>query len=191
MTLIRFTMTVRTIMRLAAPAAFVLAAACSAAPPRTLPELQSADAIPLHREILGTYSWRITTRSPVAQGYFDQGLRLMYAYAVDEARQSFAQARTIDPNCAMCWWGEAWSLGSYLNGPMNPSDAPRAHAAVERARALAANTTPVEQALIGAIATRYAPVHPAGGRRGLDSAYANAMAAVHQRYPEHDDVAFA
>ncbi|HZF67727.1 MAG TPA: hypothetical protein VEZ47_06805 [Gemmatirosa sp.] len=162
-------------------------AACRTSTPTSTPK--STPAVPLHAEALGTYSWRIATRQPLAQAYFDQGLRLMYAYAQGDAQQSFEQSRRADPRCAMCWWGEAWSLGSYLNGPMRPADAPRAYAAVQQARSLAAEAPPVERALIEALATRYAPVHPAGGRRGLDSAFANAMAGVQARFPAHDDVA--
>ena len=163
------------------------------APARTAPGaagVRTADvaAVPLHDRILGTHSWRVTTSSPVAQAYFDQGLRLMYAYAKEDARKSFAAARDADPKCAMCWWGDAWSAGSYLNGPMRPADAPAAHAAVTRAQALAGGATPVERAVIGALASRYAAVHPPGGRSGLDSAYADAMADVHASFPAHDEV---
>lgn len=171
----------------AAPASTPAAAPASA--PASTPAPPPATIVPLHAEALGTYSWPIATRQPLAQAYFDQGLRLMYAYARDDAQASFEQARRVDPQCAMCWWGEAWSLGSYLNGPMQPASAPRAYAAVQQARSLAATAPPVERALIEALATRYAPEHPAGGRRGLDSAFANAMAGVHARFPEHDDVA--
>ena len=171
--------------------------ACRTVPPRAAPAsapapttaTSPATAVPLHAEALGTYSWRIATRQPMAQAYFDQGLRLMYAYAQDDAQKSFEHSRRADPQCAMCWWGEAWSLGSYLNGPMQPANAPRAYSAVQRARSLAAKAPPVERALIEALATRYTPVHPAGGRRGLDSSFANAMAGVQARFPAHDDVA--
>ena len=145
--------------------------------------------VPLHDRILGTHSWAVTTRNPTAQAYFDQGLRLMYAYAQDDARKSFAAARDADSLCAMCWWGDAWSAGSYLNGPMRPADAPAAHAAVQRAMSLADRASDVERALVTALAARYAPAHPPGGRRGLDSAYADAMADVHMRFPAHDEVA--
>jgi tetratricopeptide (TPR) repeat protein len=146
-------------------------------------------AVPLHEEILGEYTWPIRTAVPRAQAYFDQGVRLMYAYARADARRSFEEARRLDPECAMCWWGEAWSMGPYLNGAMSDADAPLAHAAVERARTLAPDATPVERALVEALGARYAPAHPSTGRRGLDSAYVDAMAGVHARFPEHLEVA--
>ena len=172
-----------------ATAAATAPATAVATAPIPAPGAESAPAaIALAEGMLGTYSWRVHTTSPTAQAYFDQGLRLMYAYAQEDAQKSFAQARRADPRCAMCWWGEAWSLGSYLNGPMDPALAPRAHAAVQAARALRGDIPALEQAMIDAIATRYRPVHPAGGRRGLDSAFARAMSDVHARFPAHDDV---
>ena len=145
---------------------------------------------PLLTEALGPFSWPVTTRSAQAQAYFDQGVKLMYAYAREHARPSFAAARRIDPECAMCWWGEAWSMGAYLNGAMSDADAPAAHAAAQRARELgAAHGTPLERALTEAMTARYAPSHPAGGRKGLDSAYAAAMERVYERHPDDLQVA--
>jgi tetratricopeptide (TPR) repeat protein len=180
----------------AALLAMVAATAMSADAPAQTPQPTAAQhagahhaAIPLYGEALGTYSWPVTTRSETAQAYFDQGVRLMYAYARSDARRSFEEARRADPACAMCWWGEAWAMGPYLNGAMNDVDAPAAHAAVQRARSHAATATPVERALIEALDTRYTPSHPATGRRGLDSAWVNAMARVYERFPDHIDVA--
>jgi len=139
---------------------------------------------PLYGAALGPFTWPVSTASAQAQAYFDQGVKLMYAYAREHARPAFAHARELDPQCAMCWWGEAWSMGAYLNGAMDDADAPAAHAAAQRAKELAAsNGTPLEQALTVALTARYAPSHPEGGRKGLDSAYARAMEDVHARFP--------
>ena len=86
---------------------------------------------------LGTFSRRVTTSSREAQQFFDQGIQLLYAFAPDEAARSFREAWKRDPNCAMCYFGEAWAWGPYLNGDMAPDDAPRAHAAARRAKTLA------------------------------------------------------
>ena len=145
---------------------------------------------PLLTEALGPFSWPVTTRSAETQAYFDQGVKLMYAYARVHARPSFVAARRIDPECAMCWWGEAWSMGAYLNGAMSDADAPAAHAAAQRARELAAaHGTPLERALTEALTARYAPSHPAGGRKGLDSAYAAAMERIYEQHPDDLQVA--
>jgi tetratricopeptide (TPR) repeat protein len=148
-------------------------------------------APPLRTQALGTFSWPVSTASAEAQAYFDQGVKLMYAYARAHARPSFAQARRLDPQCAMCWWGEAWSMGAYLNGPMADADAPAAHAAAQRARELAAaNGTELERALTEALTARYRPSHePAGTRRQLDSAYVRAMETVYARFPDDLQVA--
>src|SRR5690606_24281275 len=60
---------------------------------------------------LGTHTRKVTTKSPEAQRYFDQGLRLLYGFNHDEAARSFAKAFEIDPSCAMCAWGVAYALG--------------------------------------------------------------------------------
>jgi len=72
--------------------------------------------IPLY-DNLGNYSRMISTDSELAQAYFDQGLRLAYSFARAEAAESFRSARQHDPDCAMCYWGEAWVLGPYQNNP--------------------------------------------------------------------------
>ena len=147
-------------------------------------------AVPLLAEALGPFSWRVTTSRPEAQAYFDQGVKMMYAFAVEDARRSFAEARRRDPECAMCWWGEAWAMGPYLNGPMKPADAPQAHAAARRARELAlARGTPLERALAGAMTARYREHQGEGGRRGLDTAFAAAMERVYGQFTDDPQVA--
>ncbi|HEX2211729.1 MAG TPA: hypothetical protein VHG93_28840 [Longimicrobium sp.] len=147
-------------------------------------------SVPLYTEALGTWTWPVTTASAEAQAYFDQGVKLMYAFTPPEARRSFEEARRRDPECAMCWWGEAWSMGPYFNGGMKGEDAPAAFAAARRARELAeARGTPVERALAEAMTTRYAETQPAGGRRGLDTAFAAAMEGVYARFPDDPQVA--
>src|SRR5512140_2609708 len=66
---------------------------------------------------LGTWHRAITTASPEAQKWFDQGLRLMYAFNLEEAQRSFEEAVRKDPSCASCQWGVAFSLGPHINLP--------------------------------------------------------------------------
>src|SRR5687768_6601340 len=54
---------------------------------------------------IGTAAIKITTRSPEAQKWFDQGLNLMHAFWDMEAYRAFREAAKIDPNCAMAYWG--------------------------------------------------------------------------------------
>jgi len=147
---------------------------------------KSIDYIP---SALGPHSWKITTDSVQAQQYFDQGLQLRYAYGVDDAARSFREARLADPECAMCYWGEAFALGSFLNGGMTAEKAPYAHAAIKKAATLAANVTDVERDLIMAAQIRYPENYNPDTRRKDDEAFAGEMAKVYAKYPDHHDVA--
>ena len=145
--------------------------------------------MPLYTKGLGAYRWTITTRSDSAQRFFNQGVQLMYAFATDDAARSFREAERRDPGCAMCWWGEAWAWGPYLNEGMAPDDAPRAAYAVARAVEAARQAgTARERALIEAMAVRYTPRHDADERKRLDSAYARAMKQVWRRFPHDAEV---
>lgn len=120
--------------------------------------------------------------------YFNQGLMLSYGFNHAGAVRSFREAQRRDPDCAMCWWGEAVALGPNINAPMDERDRDAALAALDRAMALRDGATPVERALIEAAAKRYS-ADPAADRAALDAAYADAMLAVAARFPEHDEVA--
>ncbi len=145
--------------------------------------------IELIPEATGAYVWPIGTNDPRAQAYFDQGMQLRWAYNVDEAARSMAEARRIDPGCAMCYWGEAFALGSFLNGGMSAQKARYAHAAIERAVELADNAPDVERALIMAARVRYPADYDPAGRRAVDEAFAAEMARVYGSHPGHHEVA--
>jgi tetratricopeptide (TPR) repeat protein len=136
---------------------------------------------------LGTLSFPITTKSPLAQRYFDQGLRLAYGFNHAEAGRAFRTAQKHDPDCAMCAWGEALVLGPNINAPMEPDAIAPAMAAVRHARDNAAPVTPREQALIAAIAQRYS-ADPKADRRVLDADYAAAMERVVGQFPDDDSI---
>ncbi len=135
---------------------------------------------------LGEQTHAITTSEPQAQRYFDQGLVMHYAFNNAEARRAFQEAQRLDPNCAMCFWGEALTIGPGVNGGMDDADVPAAWAALQRAAELAEGATPVEQALIAALTTRYSP-EPGADRSALDLDYAAAMARVAEEFPEDSD----
>jgi tetratricopeptide (TPR) repeat protein len=145
--------------------------------------------MPLYETVLGPYTRAITTSSPEAQAYFVQGVQLLYAFTPSDAVRSFQEAQRLDPQCAMCFWGEAWGRGPYLNGGMRADDAPLAFQAVQEARRLAARSaTPVERAMIEAMATRYTERHDPATRRQLDEGYARAISEVYREFPEDLDV---
>jgi tetratricopeptide (TPR) repeat protein len=140
---------------------------------------------------LGTFHRKITTRSPLAQKYFDQGMRFIWAFNHDEATRSFAKAAQIDPRCASCYWGVALTLGPNYNMPMMSS--PRARVgwtAVRKAEVNARRATPVERALIAAVGKRYrgiGEVDPSNSKPLL-TAYVDAMRGVAAKYPNDLDV---
>ncbi|MFB8829210.1 hypothetical protein ACE0DR_07020 [Azotobacter sp. CWF10] len=142
-------------------------------------------AVPLY-DNLGKHHYGITTGVPLAQRYFDQGLRLYYAFNHQEAIRAFEQAARLDSDCAMCYWGIALAHGPNINAPMDASAGVAAHAAIQKA--LERKASPREQALIRALATRYASPPP-DDRTTLDEAYARAMREVVRQYPEDQEAA--
>lgn len=137
---------------------------------------------------LGSFHVPISTAVPAAQAYFDQGMRLTYAFNHGEAVRSFEEAARLDPGCAICHWGAALALGPNINMPMDTAAEAEALAALERARARQDGASERERALIDALATRYGPPDPAA-RSQRDSAYARAMAAVAARFPDDHEAA--
>jgi tetratricopeptide (TPR) repeat protein len=170
--------------------ALTLASACSRSdkPPAASAESgapPAAGAAPPIYDNLGTHHHAVTA-SPDAQRYFDQGLRLTYAFNHEEAINSFRAGAERDPGCAMCWWGVALALGPNINLPMDTSAIAPARDAVKRAEAAAAKASPAERDYIAAVAARYADANPER-RAALDSAYARAMADLAHKYPGDDD----
>jgi tetratricopeptide (TPR) repeat protein len=140
---------------------------------------------------LGAFHRPITTASPEAQRYFDQGMRLVWAFNHDEATRSFARAAELDPKCASCYWGVALTLGPNYNMPLMAESRARAGwEALGKAQANAAAATPVEQALIAALAKRFdgpKPLDPSNSAPLL-AAYVTAMEDVARRFPDDMDV---
>jgi tetratricopeptide (TPR) repeat protein len=154
----------------------------------TAPNSDFANTDPPLWEGLGSVSYKITTSSAGAQNYFDQGLRLTYAFNHDEAQRAYRKAQKLDPQCAMCFWGEALVLGPNINLPMPEEAVTPAFAAAAKAQALATSVSSREQKLIAALATRYTQ-DPKADRKPLDTAYAAAMAEVAKEFPDDDEIA--
>jgi tetratricopeptide (TPR) repeat protein len=140
---------------------------------------------------LGAYHRQISTGSPEAQRYFDQGMRFVWAFNHDEATRSFAKASEIDPACAICFWGVALTLGPNYNMPaMNEPRARIGWDALKKAKEAASGASPVEQGLITALAVRY------DGAKALDptnlgprmTSYVEAMRKVATEFPGDNDV---
>ncbi len=156
--------------------------------PRTVYD-RYTEPITLFSSGLGTFTRPISTSSREAQAFFDQGFQMMFAFAKPEAVRSFRESWKRDPQCAICYWGEAWAWGSYLNAPMNDAEAPHAWAAARRALELKERATPKERALIDAMAVRYVETFEAARRGEQDRAYADAMQKVAAQYPDDLDIA--
>ncbi|HEY9091705.1 tetratricopeptide repeat protein [Parasphingorhabdus sp.] len=143
---------------------------------------------------MGDYSRSITTSSEGAQRYFNQGMVLAFGFNHAESIRSFRAAQKLDPQCAMCFWGEALATGPNINvtskgkAVMSDDDRRAAYKAISKAQSLKGNATPLERALIEAQAQRYNG-DPATSREPLDLAYASAMGEVVQAFPDDDDAA--
>jgi tetratricopeptide (TPR) repeat protein len=155
-------------------------------PPSVLALAQGAQLF----DDLGTHTRAVGTATPEAQRYFDQGLRLSYGFNHDEATRSFARAAELDPGCAPCFWGVAWTLGPNYNVPMLPDRAQAAWDALQAAQERASRARPVEQALILALATRYKGPEPQDPphQQPMNEAFAGAMREVAKAHPDDDDV---
>jgi tetratricopeptide (TPR) repeat protein len=160
-------------MRWLAALAILLAGAASAA---------QSDA-PLF-EGMGAYRLPGASAKPLAQRYADQGMVLAFGFNPREAARSFEAATRIDPDCALCWWGLAWSLGPTINADMAAEDARTVEAAAQRAAALARRAPAPRRAMIEALAARHPPGKPLDEER-----YAELLVAAAERQPRDADLA--
>src|SRR6202163_1626563 len=137
---------------------------------------------------LGNLHHPVSTKNPQAQQFFDQGLRLIYAFNHDEAARSFQHAAELDPRLAIAYWGVAEAVGPNYN---DPADSPRfkqAHEAIQKAVDLSSNASPSEQAYIQAMAKRF-PAEPKADLRRAAEDYHDAMREVSKKYPDDLDAA--
>ena len=137
---------------------------------------------------LGQHHHTISTKSPEAQRFFDQGLTLVFAFNHEEATRSFRRASELDPQSAMAFWGVALAWGPCINLDVDPPHEEAAYEAVQKALSLASGATEGERAYIRALAKRYSP-NPKVDLRKLDAAYANAMRELSGQYPDDFDAA--
>jgi len=164
----------------------LVAAKTETAPFQPVPMQAASGDVPLYGN-LGALAFKVDTRSPKAQAYFNQGMRLAFGFNHAEAQRAFQAAQRLDPDCAMCFWGEALVLGPNINAPMPPEANAPALAALERATVLKAKAGARDRALIDALAKRYS-ADPKVERGALDAAYADAMKDVAARFATDDTV---
>jgi tetratricopeptide (TPR) repeat protein len=137
---------------------------------------------------LGDLHHPVSTSNPEAQKFFDQGMRLIYAFNHEEAAGSFERAAELDPQMAMAYWGLAEAVGPNYNDPADPDRYKKAHEAIAQAESLAVNASPSEKAYIAAMALRF-PADPAADHRLAAERYRNAMSDVVKQFPDDLDAA--
>ena len=134
----------------------------------------------------GIYTWEISTSNDSAQFYFNQGINMYYSFHIIEAMASFKKAARFDPQCAMLYWAQALTYGPNIND-LGYIASPEALEATRRATELAENASPLEKALIRAMAVRYTADSADATRAKLNQDYTDMMQAVYQKNPSSAD----
>jgi tetratricopeptide (TPR) repeat protein len=93
--------------------------------------------VPL-REGVGTLHDPVTTSSPQAQAFYDQGLAYLHSFVWIEAARSFNQALRLDPKLAMAYVGLS---DAYIG----LADTASAHQALDKAQSPADSVTEMER----------------------------------------------
>jgi len=137
---------------------------------------------------LGDLHHPVSTKNAEAQQFFDQGLRLIYAFNHDEAARSFRKASELDPKLAMAYWGIAEAVGPNYNDPASEDRFKQAHEAIQRAVDLGGAAGDSERAYIGAMAKRF-PADPKADLRKAAEDYRDAMREVVKNFPDDLDAA--
>ena len=135
---------------------------------------------------LGQHHHTISTTSPEAQRFFDQGLTLVFAFNHEEAARAFRRASELDPQSAMAFWGVALALGPCINLDVDPPHEEAAYEALQKALSLAQAATENERAYIQALSKRYS-ADPKANLRKLDAEYASAMRELSKSFPDDLD----
>ena len=148
-------------------------------------ESDAANPAKAHMRPVPGIGYAVTTANDKAQAYFDAGLAHVWNFNHGEAVNEFKMAQADDPDCAMCYWAEAFALGPNINAPMGEEAVAPAHAAIQKAVSLKDKASEKERALIDALAARYA-AKPVADRSALDAAFADAMDKVALAYPDDD-----
>ncbi len=137
---------------------------------------------------LGDLHHPVSTRNTAAQGFFDQGLRLIYAFNHDEAARSFQKAAELDPKLAMAHWGIAEAVGPNYNDPASEERFKQAHEAIQKAVDLSGNASEAERGYILAMAKRF-PEDPKSDLRKAAEDYRDAMRELVKNNPDDVDAA--
>ena len=139
-------------------------------------------------EGLGSHTRKISTDSPEAQKYFDQGLDFLFGFNHGAAIRAFQAAEKADPTCAMAHWGIALACGPHINFPhVSPPSAELAWKELILAQENVSHASGAENALVEALGHRYVNPQPED-RSPLDHAYADAMRGVWRTHGDDPDI---
>jgi hypothetical protein len=119
-----------------------------------------------------------------ARAWFAQGVRLIWAFDEAEAIRAFRRAQAIDPNCALCFFGEAWARGPTINLQPRTEELAAARTAAERALALSDGLSRRDRLLVRGMALR-----TRAGPAFSNAAYADFMERAARRMPDDDTLA--
>jgi hypothetical protein len=152
----------------------------------TVAALLLAGAVPTAQE-LGTITFA-TSGAPAAQAAFIEGVKALHSFEFDPAAEAFKRAQKQDPTFAMAFWGEAMSYNHPLWAQQDVDAAKRAldRLAPTHDARLALAKLPKEKALLDAMHVLY---FSAGDKLARDRAYADALAALHARWPDDHEIA--
>jgi tetratricopeptide (TPR) repeat protein len=135
----------------------------------------------------GKGGFPIRTASPQAQAFFDNGMQLAHAFAHKAAVEAMAEAVRLDPTCAMCLWGQAWASGPTINYGKTANELKPLHKMAKQAAKLARKGRDARETMLTeALVRRY---ENGGGGKPGDVAFAEAMQALAERYPEDNEIA--
>jgi len=136
-------------------------------------------------EQLGTVSFANSCQ-PAAQATFQRGVALLHSFWFREGEKTFREVLERDPSCAIVTWGMATILigNPFATGP-TPTEARRAQEAIERGRAIGAQTER-ERAFIEAIAAYYDRFADRSHGARLKS-LSDAFEGVATRFPADDE----
>lgn len=151
------------------------------APPAAPKETSEQQPPPLLLPGLGFAGMEPDSADKEAIAWFRQGVRLIWAFDEVEAVRAFQMAQSIDPACALCFWGEAWARGPTINLRPRTPELEGARKAAARAAELGARLGARDRLLIDAMVLR------TKGSAVFDNAgYATKLETAALRMPQDD-----
>jgi tetratricopeptide (TPR) repeat protein len=131
---------------------------------------------------LGTVQFPVSCREQT-RALIDEGLALLHHMTYEDSARAFAAAATLEPDCAMSYWGQAMTFIHPLwSDPPDAATFERGRSLVEQAKRRGVKT-PRESAYIAAVDAYYA-----GGRGPVEAnnlaAFGRGWQSVHEQFPE-------